>query len=215
MNGFIGTLEKITFQNGFKNLTFGIEHVVKTMQMMTIEKYVSRATLCRELRLGEGSVKTIISHLKKSGYASSIKSGTFLLENGWYLINEISKFVPSETSIKKSKFLPSEYNYAILLRNFADYIIDGMDQRDFAVKFGATGALTTTYHNYEFRIATSESFYLIVDKETEKTLIKHLQPKEGDVVIITFASNEITAELAAKSSALYTIDIKQTVSTYT
>ncbi|MEM4391713.1 MAG: DUF4443 domain-containing protein [Candidatus Nitrosotenuis sp.] len=203
MISFADELRRIMLLKNPRPLTFDIEHIFKTMQLFKTEKYVSRATLCRELQLGEGSVKTIISHMKKSGYASSIKSGTFLLEKGHRLIDQISQHLPAEIKFNETKYLPL-FNHAILLRNGVNYVVDGMQQRDFAIRKGAQTALTVLYQKSQFLLAIKEKPYLIDDEKLEKNLTK-LRPEDDDALIITSANSEIVAEMAAKSSALYTL----------
>ncbi len=211
MTSFVDTLQHITFIKGSRGLLFGIEHVYKVIQLMNSEKYVSRATFCRELSLGEGSVKTLILHLKKTKYADSIKSGTFLLEKGKKLIKNISKNIPIDARIDKNKFLSYPYNHTIILKTFAHNIVNGMQQRDFAIKSGASAALTIFFKNKQFWIAMQGDPYLIDDEKLENILLKKLEPKNNDVIIITSALSKITAELSAKSSALFTLhDIQST-----
>lgn len=203
MTSFADDLRRIMLLKDSRPLTFDIEYIFKTMQLFKTEKYVSRATLCRELQLGEGSVKTIISHMKKSGYVSSIKSGTFLLEKGHKLIDRISQRLPAEIKFNETKYLPL-FNHAILLKGGVHYVVDGMQQRDFAIRKGAQTALTILYQKGQFLLASKEKPYLIDDEKLEKNLTK-LRPKDDDAMIITSANSEIVAEMAAKSSALYTI----------
>lgn len=203
MTSFADDLRRIMLLKDSRPLTFDIEHIFKTMQLFKKEKYVSRATLCRELQLGEGSIKTIISHMKKSGYVDSIKSGTFLLEKGHKLIDQISQHLPAEIKFNETKYLPL-FNHAILLKNGAHYVVDGMQQRDFAIRKGAQTTLTIMYQKGQFLLAVKEKPYLIDDEKLERNLNK-LHPENDDVMIIASANSEIVAEMAAKSSALYTL----------
>jgi biotin operon repressor len=203
LTSFADDLRRIMLIKDSRPLTFDIEHIFKTMQLLKIEKYVSRATLCRELQLGEGSVKTIISHMKKSGCVDSIKSGTFLLEKGHKLIDQISQHLPAEIKFNETKYLPL-FNHAILLKDGAHCVVDCMQQRDFAIRKGAQTALTILYQKGQFLLAIKEKPYLMDDEKLERNLAK-LCPEDEDVMIITSANSKIVAEMAAKSSALYTL----------
>ena len=47
-----------------RNLSFGVVDIFKTLQLANVNGHISRSLLFKELRLGEGSVKTLIKHLK-------------------------------------------------------------------------------------------------------------------------------------------------------
>jgi len=61
-----------------KLLTFSIPHVLKALQMLSRDQFVSRATFGKEIHLGEGAVKTLIAHLKEAKMIDTGKSGSFL-----------------------------------------------------------------------------------------------------------------------------------------
>ena len=63
-------------------LSFELVHIFKVFQLLNKKKHVSRALLCQELSLGEGSVKTLIKHLKMQGLIHSTNHGTILTEKG-------------------------------------------------------------------------------------------------------------------------------------
>lgn len=210
LTNFVDTLSRIISLKDSRPLTFDVEHIFKTLQLLNAEKYVSRATLCKELDLGEGSVKTIILHMKKSGYVDSIKAGTFLLERGQKLIQRISQYLPAEIQFDETKYLQS-FNHAILLKNTAQHIVDGMRQRDFAIKKGAKSALTLICKESQFLLAIKERPYLINDEKLVQDLTK-LNPGDGDVIIVVSADSAISAEMAAKFSALGTFQDISTIS---
>jgi len=62
--------------------TFDIPYIFKTLQLLSKEKFVSRATFGKEIHLGEGTVKTLISHLKEAKIIEITKSGSFLTDKG-------------------------------------------------------------------------------------------------------------------------------------
>ena len=98
----IEILQSIVSRKGSsKVLTFSTPHVFKALQLLGHDKYVSRATLGKEIHLGEGAVKTLISHLKEASIIESTKSGNFLTEKGKKIVKQLQKTVPSECEIKK------------------------------------------------------------------------------------------------------------------
>ncbi|WP_232202965.1 hypothetical protein [Nitrosopumilus sp. SJ] len=52
---------------------------------------MSRATFGKEIHLGEGAVKTLISHLKEAEMIKSVRSGNFLTDKGKNLHHNYKK----------------------------------------------------------------------------------------------------------------------------
>jgi hypothetical protein len=203
----IKTLQNIVKRKGSsKVLTFSTPHVLKSIFCFDNQKYVSRATFCKEIHLGEGAVKTLISHLKEYGIASSIKSGTFLTKKGTKFAKEFCVAIPAKGFLKKCDITRGKYNYAILLKK--KYILklgNGMQQRDYAILYGATDSLTLIFKENEF-IFSGDNMACFTDKpETKNDLIKILQPKNGDIVIITSSDDKFVAEISAINTALWTL----------
>jgi Mn-dependent DtxR family transcriptional regulator len=63
-------------------LSFNSVHVFKVLQLIENKGHVSRNLLCKELSLGEGSVKTLVKHLKAQGIIESTKVGTTTTSKG-------------------------------------------------------------------------------------------------------------------------------------
>ena len=203
----IKTLQNIVKRKGSsKVLTFSTPHVLKSIFCFDNQKYVSRATFCKEIHLGEGAVKTLISHLKEYGIVSSIKSGTFLTKKGTKFAKEFCMAIPAKGFLKKCDITRGKYNYAILLKK--KYILklgNGMQQRDYAILYGATDSLTLIFKENEF-IFSGDNIACFTDKpETRNDLIKILQPKNGDIIIITSSDDKFVAEISAINTALWTL----------
>ena len=173
--------------------------------MLYIQKYVSRATFGKEIHLGEGAVKTLISHLKEAKMLDSTKSGSFLTERGIKFTKQIQNAIPAECSIKKCKLIPGKNNHAILLRNYSFAIKSGLEQRDFAILYGSSGCVTILFHEGKFIFPRETKDCFENDKKTKDVLIQELKPKEGDVVIVSSSNDSFVAEISAKNSALSTL----------
>ena len=63
-------------------LSFDSVHVFIVLQLIEKKGHVSRNLLCKELSLGEGSVKTLVKHLKAQGIIESTKVGTTTTSKG-------------------------------------------------------------------------------------------------------------------------------------
>lgn len=186
-------------------LTFSAPHVFKALQLLANQKFVSRSNFSKELKLGEGAVKTLISHLKEFGMVDSIKSGTFLTNKGSKFAKKFFEVISNECSIPKSSILVSNNNHAIILRKYADVIKSGVEQRDYAIMYGAKSAITLLYKNNDFMFPLVENPAFFDDKKTRDVLIKNLLPQETDVIIITSSEDRFVSEISAKNAALLTI----------
>jgi hypothetical protein len=169
------------------------------------EKYASRSYLSQTLHIGEGAVKTLISHLKQAGLADSTRSGTFLTKKGIDFLKIFFSVLSSECKLNKCNIAQAKFNHAVLLRNYSNSIKSGIQQRDFAVMYGAIGATTLLYKNNQFIFPGEDIDCLYNDKKTKTDLIKKLSPHNGDVIIIASANESFIAEISAKNSALWTL----------
>jgi hypothetical protein len=187
-------------------LSFNLVHIFKTLQLMEEKGHVSRALLCKELSLGEGVVRTLLKHLKMQGLIESTKSGTRLTEKGMTMLSGLLSSVPTEMSIPRSSVALGKFNYVVLLKQFGFAIKSGIEQRDAAIKMGATGATTLLFKDDKFVIPSTNYDSLAKEPHKARLLVEKLRPEDGDVIIIGSATeNQRTAELAAKNAALLTI----------
>lgn len=206
MHQQIRALQEIVSRKGSgRALTFGMPHVLKVLQMLDAQKYVSRSSLCSSLGVGEGAVKTLIGHLRQAGYVSSARSGTFLTDSGRLLARGFADIIPSECRLPRCGMLPSGANHAILLRGLAGAIRSGVEQRDYAILYGASSAVTLVYGRDAFRFPDEAKECFADDPGTGERLVSGLAPQEGDVIIIVASSDRLTSEVAAKNAALLTL----------
>jgi len=201
----IQDLQNIVSIKGSRILTFSIPHVLKALQMLSKERFVSRATFGKEIHLGEGAVKTLILHLKEAGIVNSTKSGTFLTDKGHKLIDQLQKTIPKECKIEKCSIIQGKHNHAILLKNYAKMIKTGLEQRDYAVLYGSSGCTTIICKNKKLIFPGEDKECFIKDIKTKNHILENLCPDEDDVVIISSSDDPFVAEISAKNSALWTL----------
>ncbi len=203
----IKTLQNIVTRKGSsKVLTFSAPHVLKSIFCFANQKYVSRSMFCKEIHLGEGAVKTLISHLKEYGIVSSIKSGTFLTKKGIKFAAEFYNALPSQGFLKKCAITNGKYNYTILLKkNYISKIGNGMQQRDYAILYGASDSLTLIFKNNEFVFPGDHRICFADEHKTKNDLIDILNPEDEDMVIITSSEDKFVAEISAINTALWTL----------
>ncbi|WP_268542804.1 DUF4443 domain-containing protein [Candidatus Nitrosotenuis cloacae] len=204
----VQTLQNIVSRKGSsKILTFSVPHVFKALHMLYKDQYVSRSAFCNHLHMGEGAVKTMIAHLKKESMVGSTKSGTFLTDKGRSFIKSLLEVISAECEIKKCNITRGKFNHAVLLKRYAFATKSGMEQRDYSILYGASGATTLIYKDDRFVFPNETIDCLLDDKKTRDVLISNLCPENGDMIIIATADDQFVADIAAKNSALWTLAI--------
>lgn len=143
--------------------------------------------------------------MREFGMIDSIKSGTFLTNKGQKFAGKFFEVISGECKIPKSKILKSNNNHAIIIRDFVDAIKSGVEQRDYSIMYGAKSAITLLYKNDDFVFPIVENPVFVNDEKTKDVLIKNLNPKERDVIIITSSDDPFVSEISAKNAALWTI----------
>jgi hypothetical protein len=186
-------------------LSFDSVHVLKTMQLMDNKKKTSRSLLMRELGLGEGSVKTLVKHMKMSGLIENSNAGMWTTNKGKIVYEKLHCMIPNETDIFKCSIALGKFNYAVLIKDIAFNVKSGIEQRDAAIKLGAVGATTLIFKNGSLLMPGTREDLLRNNRKIHSLILKKLKPEDNDVVIIGSSENKRTAELAAKSAALHTI----------
>ena len=207
MNTYFRLLEKVSHQSATsRRLSFGIGHIFKALQLAKLNGHISRDLLRKELSLGEGSIKTLVKHLKITNMIMTSNAGTILTKRGEKLISQILLCIPKETVIPKSSITVGKFNYVVLVKNIANSIRSGIEQRDVAIKSGAMGATTLIFKDGKFLISGTNFNALVGELHVHKTLIENLHPDDNDVIIIGSDNhNKQYAEIAAKNAALFTV----------
>ncbi|HEX7032600.1 MAG TPA: DUF4443 domain-containing protein [Nitrososphaera sp.] len=203
---YIKALERVASRYApSRVLSFDVVHVFVALQLIEKSGKTSRNALCDGLALGEGTVKTLIKHLKMNGLVQTSNGGTKMTAKGKGICRGILEAMPAEMPLPKCSVALGTFNYAVLVREFGFAVRSGIEQRDAAIKMGATGATTLIFKEGRFTMPASTQDSLKKDPAVRKMLSASLRPEEGDVIIIGSAESKKTAELAAKNAALLTI----------
>jgi ribosomal protein S25 len=207
MHIYIKTLTKVASRYApSRILTFESVHIFKVLQLIQRRGHISRAIICNELSLGDGSARTLLKHLNMEGIVESTNAGTTFTERGKTFASRLLPLIHAETSIPKCSVALGKYNHAVLVKEFSFAVKSGIEQRDAAIKMGATGATTLLYKDHKFVMPGTKDNVLNNENDTAKLLFNNLKPMEGDVIIIgSDSDNKKIAELAAKSAAIATI----------
>jgi hypothetical protein len=207
MHMYIVILERVASRYApSRALSFNLVHVFAALQRIGNKGITSRNALCSGLVLGEGTVKTLVKHLKMHGLIETSNRGTRMTAKGKGVYEGLLSIIPAEMSLPRCSVALSRFNYAVLVREFGFAVRLGIEQRDAAIRMGATGATTLLFKENKFVMPASSNDSLKKEREVRRMLIEKLNPRDGDVIIIGSAdSNEKTAELGAKNAALLTI----------
>jgi Mn-dependent DtxR family transcriptional regulator len=207
MHTYVKTLQKVADRYApSRVLSFDMVHVFKTLQLIQENGHVSREKLCEDLGLGEGTIKTLVRHLKMQNLIESTNAGTTMTKKGNSLFSELLSSIPSEISLSKCAITLGKFNYAVLVKQMSSIIKDGIAQRDAAIRMGASGATTLLFKDNKFLIPQTEFDSLKEEHQLSEQMIKNLHPQDGDVIIIGSDNySRMKAEFAAKSAALITI----------
>jgi hypothetical protein len=209
MHMYVKVLTKISSKYApSRMLSFELMHVFKVFQLLDKNEHVSRTLLCQELALGEGSIRTLVKHLKMQSLVKSTNAGTRLTEKGKVLSSELLKSIPSESIMPKCSIALGKFNYVVLLKNYSFAIRSGIEQRDAAIKMGALGATTLLYKDHKFVMPGAYNSKDSLKKESDiaNLLINKLKPEDNDVIIIGSDNKNLRiAEFGAKNAALFTM----------
>lgn len=165
------------------------------------ERPIGRYQLGEELELGDGSIRSLVRFLRSRGLIEPRgRQGHQISEQGSQYCNELNEALIELVEVPASSFTVDTENIACHLRNRAQYLTDGLAQRDAAKQAGATGA-TTFYQGTNLDVIT-----MPLDHDLAKTELKMILPsfnlQLGDVIIIGSAQTRIAAQLGALAAAL-------------
>jgi len=181
-------------------------HLVKALKIVDSEGPVGRVRLSKILGLGEGAVRTLVKHLKNEGLIKISRTGVILTDSGKKLSSFLNSRISSETEVPQSSLTVGPFNIAVLVKNVADAIKYGLEQRDAAIKVGASGATTLIFSHGGLVMPGAEGEDVFKNiPAIRDVLISKLKPREGDVVIIGSGNDRLTAELGAIAAALETL----------
>ena len=209
MHMLIKALTKVTSKYApSRGLSFGVVHIFKTLQLIDRDGHVGRELLCKELGLGEGSIKTLVKHLKMNNLVKTSNRGTTLTDRGKAIFSEMISSIPSEKALPKCTVALGRFNHAVLIKELSYAVKSGIEQRDAAIKVGGIGATTLLFVDNKFVMPSAgrSQDSLKKDPVARSLLLEALKPEQGDIIIVGSAdSDRRTAELAAKNAAIFTI----------
>jgi predicted transcriptional regulator len=178
-------------------------HIFLALLAIGDESPVGRIELSRKLGLGEGAARTIIKRLSQAKVITTVKGGCVLTNRGQILYRalrpKLSKIVP----IDARALALDRISMAMVIRGAARRVKRGLEQRDAAIRAGATGACTLIMNmGTYFMPTTDRNEEISVDDRLIHDLDGLLHPKDGDAVAIVSAPGREKAEQGAMAAAL-------------
>jgi len=176
---------------------FTAAHLLYALSLLR-EKRIGRKQLAEALRVGEGTVRTILSRLSGEGLIEISRPGVTLSSDGVDFLESIEKklawgeFPPTDLTV-------SEYNRFVLVKDASGRVRYGVEQRDQALIHGAVGATTLVRSNGLWTLPGTGEDVAIDFPE------KGLKPGDGDVMVIGTGVDSFTATLGAFSAALHLV----------
>jgi len=182
--------------------SFNEAHVVKALEIIGKYGIVGRIRLSKELGLGEGTTRTLLKHLKNEGITRSSRSGISFSDGGERLFSDLRSKLSEGVEVPSSPLTVGPFNIAILVRDSAQAIRSGMEQRDIAIKSGASGATTLVFSGNKLSLPTGEEDLSARMPSLHNKLVTKLNPNENDVIIVGSGENRELAEIGAKMAAI-------------
>jgi predicted transcriptional regulator len=180
--------------------TFSMFHIYYALELLS-EKPIGRNRLAKELGVGEGAIRTIVSRLKEADLISTAKAGCSLTAKGTEVWSKFEELFPQRSEIEKTELTSSEYNYAILVKDSGQKVGSGIEQRDAAIMGGAKRALAIVERKGHLVI---DSVSGSIEKEFPQAapkILRNFKPKENDVIIVAGADTPIRARRGAFAAA--------------
>jgi DNA-binding MarR family transcriptional regulator len=176
---------------------FTASHLLYALSLLR-ERRIGRKQLAETLRVGEGTVRTILSRLSDGELIEISRPGVTLSTAGAAFLESL------ETRLMWDEFPPtdltvSECNLFVLVRQASGRVRYGVEQRDQALIHGAVGATT---------LVRSNGLWILPGTGEEVALDfagKGINPEDGDVVVIGTGVDAFTAALGAFSAAIHLV----------
>lgn len=212
--------------------SFDYVHIILSLYIFgKFPKGIGRYRLGKELNLGSGTIRSLMDKLKKENVnfievtdktskkdSNKKKKGHVLTKKGLNFLMKVKKKIPmiekGDYSILKTIIIESENvsTYVCFVKQAAERINNGVEQRDAAIKVDGLGATclifdgTTLVFPTQSGMNIDQEEIMVGDKIMNYLQLKmvnaNLQFQTGDIIIIGSGDNPFIARLAAFNAAL-------------
>ncbi len=183
---------------------FSHVHVCGALLLIGDEGPIGRIGLSKRVGLGEGAIRTIMKRLTNAALITRVKGGCVLTKRGIELHSHLRAKLSKTVPIDAKQLSLDKSSVAILIRSAGRQVKRGIEQRDAAIRAGATGACTLVVRKGEYLMPITESkdWRLKPEDPLARDLMDSLSPRDNDVVAIISAANKGLAEHGAMAAAL-------------
>ena len=181
--------------------SFSELHLARTMEIIGMDGPTGRKKLSENLRLGEGAIRTMIARLEGARLIRVTKVGCELTEEGKAIFDEIRSGLIRVSPINSYPLTIGAFSVGILVRGHEHKVRHGIEQRDAAIKAGASGAAMLLYKGSKLIMPAISDDVAKDYPHVAKQIMDVFQPKESDIVILGSASTRDRAEDGARAAA--------------
>lgn len=167
------------------------------------EGTIGRQALARMSGLGDGAVRTVLKKLREDGYVDVNASGCSLTRPGRKLYAGIRQKIAGIVLLERSPLTVGSKQAAVEVKGGAPMVRGGIEQRDSAIKVGASGATTYVIKGSKFTIPGGS-----LDCERDfpspvwRKLRRELHPEDGDALVLSGSDDQMESKLGALAAAL-------------
>lgn len=222
MNEIFEELKKL-FESDTIRPTFDIVHIILALIIFAKNPDgIGRYKLKKNLLIGSGTARSLVNKLKEKTNFIKLaednkRKGHILTEKGLEFLKKVKKKIPileegdpkflEEIIIEKEKYMI----YFCLVKNAAEQLNSGIEQRDAAIKVNGSGATCLVFNGSELIFPASSASQNNEELKLSKRVQKYFKTKitdhnaeleKEDIVIIGFGKDSETARLATLNSAL-------------
>lgn len=180
---------------------FSFLDALNVLEVVSREGPIGRQRLSTEVGLGEGSTRTILKRLKRLGLVESNKLGCRLTEEGERFLQSLKSKLGAPIPLQRSFLTVGESNFGILVKGVGDKVGSGIEQRDAAVRMGATGATTLIFKEGKLLMPPTNKPLEEDWPELAESIRRTFAPNENDVIIVCGAEDKAAAERGAMAAA--------------
>jgi len=181
--------------------TFRKHEFLDLLLILAEENLIGRKKLSERLGIGEGAVRTMLQRLRSESLIEVLgKSGCRLSEKGRKVAEQLKKKIKTVGSLEIELPWDHPSNYVVIVKEAAENVKRGLEQRDEAIRAGASALMVLTYLNGKLMMPG------IADLTSERPgfaskLIELVKPENGDVILISAGSSANEARKGALAAA--------------
>lgn len=179
-----------------KRSSYNETHTIQLLRSLQ-KKPKSRASLSKEMCLGETTIRTMFRNLRSAHLTEPTTKGETLSKKGRSIVEIINCHISPSFDLDIKRFTLHDNNIGHRIRGQKKQITNATYMRDNAIKLGASGLILLS-HEETLRIIGIDENSIDIPEEISNII----KPEKGDMIIITFADSKNASEVAGLGIAL-------------